>query len=85
MPAKSIRSFVFIAALSATLVTTGCVSVEFRQSEEPVCVGGAVVGGVAGGVAGAHFLGKGKGKILTGIAGAALGAMAGDSICRSMR
>lgn len=72
-------------APSAVCNTCGVVeSVSYHEEKGQASGAGAVVGGVAGGVIG-HQIGSGRGNTVATIAGAGLGALAGNQVEKNVK
>ena len=73
------------AAANAVCDTCGVVqSVNYVEKKGEASGAGLVVGGVAGGVVG-HQIGSGRGNTVATIAGAGLGALAGNQVEKNMK
>jgi outer membrane lipoprotein SlyB len=72
-------------AATAVCDTCGVVeSVTYQEKKGEASGAGLVVGGVAGGVIG-HQIGSGRGNTVATIAGAGLGALAGNQVEKNMK
>src|SRR5215472_14343860 len=70
---------------TAACETCGVVeSVTYQEKKGEASGAGAVVGGVAGGVIG-HQIGSGRGNTVATIAGAGLGALAGNQVEKNVK